>query len=158
LVSANLWPDGPPAALSRATSGDPRAAFGFGLATLLLIPIVGIGVDRDPGLYFTARYWGIGQTWTWVVGSFVAFPGGSLTYRAFSDARLFAQLARSLPAVDLLDREALIPFARQGLRVSVPGAIFVTFFALNLVDAGFVVVSLAIGAIVLVMDAAMMVF
>jgi hypothetical protein len=101
LVSANLWPAGPPAALRRATSGNPRAAIAFGLSGFLLIPIVALFVDRDPGLYFTSHYWGPGQIWTWVVGSFVTFTGGILTYRAYSDARMFAHLARTIPTIDL---------------------------------------------------------
>ena len=157
LASAELWPAGLPAALRRATTGNLRAAIGFGVSGFLLIPIIALFVDRDPGLYFTSHYWGPGQVWIWVVGSFLTFTGGILTYRAFSDARVFAQLARSLPRVDLLDRDMLLPFARQGLRASVPGVIFVTFFALNLVDAGFLLASVLIGSLVLVQNAAMLV-
>ncbi len=91
-----------------------------------------------------------------MVGSFVTFTGGILTYRVFTDARTFAQLARSLSAVDLLDRDALLPFARQGLRSAVPGVIFVTFFALNLGDAGFQFASGWIMAVVVVQNAVML--
>jgi hypothetical protein len=73
------------------------------------------------------------------------------------DARRFAQLARSLPAVDLLDREALLPFARQGLRSAVPGVIFGTFFASNLGDTGFLLATALIGTIVLVQNVAVLV-
>ena len=131
LAAANLWPGAAPAALRSATPGSPRAALWFGLSGFLLIPIIAYTVDRDVGRYFTSSHWDLGVTWTWLVGFFVTFTGGILTYRAFVDARKFAQLARSLPAVDLLDREALLPFARQGLRSAVPGVIFVTFLALE---------------------------
>ena len=103
---------------------------------------------KDVARYFTSSHWNLGVTWTWVVGAFVTFTGGILTYRAVVDARKFAQLARSLPAVDLLDREALLPFARQGLRSAVPGVIFVTFLALNLGDTGFLLATALIGTIV----------
>src|SRR5262249_1352249 len=138
LASANLWPGGLPAPLRRATSGNPRAAIACGLSGFLLIPLIAYTVDRDASLYFTPRYWCLGPIWTWIVGSLVTFTGGIHIYRVFTDARIFARLARALPEVDLLDREALLPFARQGLLSAVPGVIFVTFFALNLGDAGFV--------------------
>jgi hypothetical protein len=157
LAAADLWPGAPPAALRTATPGSPRAALWFGLSGFLLIPIVAYSVDRDAARYFTASHWNLGVTWTWVVGAFVTFTGGILTYRAVVDARRFAQLARSLPAVDLLDREALLPFARQGLRSAVPGVIFGTFFASNLGDTGFLLATALIGTIVLVQNVAVLV-
>jgi len=157
LASANLWPGAPPAALRRATSGSARAAIAWGIFGALQIPVIAYTVDRDPGLYFTARYWWLGPIWTWIVGMLVAFMGGILTYRIIVDAHTFARLARSLPAVDLLDRESLLPFARQGLRSAVPGVIFVTFFSLNLGDAGFQFASWWIMAAVLVQNAAVLV-
>ena len=83
--------------------------------------------------------------------------GGILTYRVITDSRKFALLARSLPPVDLLDREAFLPFARQGLRSAVPGVIFVTFFALNLGDAGYQLASWYIMVAVLVQNAAVLI-
>ena len=157
LASANLWPGAPPAALRRATSGNARAAIAWGLFGALQIPLIACTVDRDPGLYFTARYWWLGPIWTWIVGMLVAFVGGILTYRVITDSRKFALLARSLPPVDLLDREAFLPFARQGLRSAVPGVIFVTFFALNLGDAGFQFASWYIMVAVLVQNAAVLI-
>lgn len=154
LAAADLWPGEPPAPLRRATSADRRAALRFGLSGFLLIPAIGYTVDRDPGIYFRADYWGLGQTWIWVVGCFVTFTGGILTYRVFADARTFARLARALPVVDLLDREALLPFARQGLRSAVPGVIFATFLALNLGDEGFFLAIALFGAIVLAQSVA----
>jgi len=156
LASADLWPGGLPALLQRATTGDPRRAIAFGFTGFLLLPAVALTVDRDPLLYFSSHYWGFAQAWTWVVGAFVTFTGGILTYRAFSDARAFGKLARELPEIDLLDREDLLPFARQGLRSSVPGVIFVTFFALNLADAGFLFAAVLIGSIMLVQNAALL--
>ena len=157
LAGANLWPVGQPAALHHATSGSLRAAIAFGIVGMLQIPVVAYTVDRDAGLYFTARYWWLGPIWTWVVGSFVTFTGGILTYRVVTDARTFARLARSLPAVDLLERDTLLPFARQGLRSAVPGVIVVTFFVLNLGDAAFQLASLWIIAVVLIQNAAVLV-
>jgi hypothetical protein len=153
LAAADLWPGAAPAALRCATSGSPRTALWFGLSGFLLIPAVAYSVDRDVDRYFTARHWDLGVTWTWVVGSFATFTGGILTYRVFVDARKFAQLARSLPGVDLLDRQALLPFARQGLRSAIPGVIFVTFLALNLGDSGFVLALALIGPAVLAQNA-----
>jgi hypothetical protein len=157
LAEANLWQGAAPADLRCATSGSPRAALWFGLSGCLLIPIVAYCVDRDVARYFTSSHWDLGVSWTWIVGLFVTFTGGILTYRAFVDARKFAQLARSLPAVDLLDREALLPFARQGLRSAIPGVIFVTFLALNLGDTGFLLATAVIGPAVLVQNVATLV-
>jgi hypothetical protein len=120
----------------------------------LLIPFLVFSVDRDVARYFRASHWDLGVTWTWVVGFFVTFIGGILTYRVFVDARKFAQLARSLPAVDLLDRDALLPFARQGLRSAIPGVIFVTFLALNVGDTGFLLAISLSGSAVLLQNAA----
>jgi hypothetical protein len=156
LASANLWPGAPPAALRSATAGSPRAALWFGLSGFLLIPFIAFTVDRDVVRYFRASHWNLGTTWTWVVGFFVTFVAGILTYRAFADARKFAQLARALPAVDLLDREALLPFARQGLRSAIPGVIFMTFLALNLGDTGFLLAMALTGSIVLAQNVAVL--
>src|SRR5258705_1116868 len=157
LAAANLWPGAPPAALHSATAGSPRAALWLGLSGYLLIPIVAYTVDRDVARYFTSSHWNLGVTWTWVVGFLVTFTGGVFIYRVFVDARKFAQLARSLPNVDLLDREALVPFARHGLRSAVPGVIFLTFIALNLGDAGFLLANTVLGVAVLVQNATMLV-
>jgi hypothetical protein len=157
LAAANLWLGATPEALRSATSGSLRTALWFGASGFLLIPIVAVSVDRDVVRYFQASHWDLGVLWTWVVGAFVTFTGGILTYRAVVDARKFAQLARALPAVDLLDREALLPFARQGLRSAVPGVIFVTFLAFNLGDTGFLLATALIGTIVLVQNIAVLV-
>src|SRR5262245_33525303 len=154
LAAANLWPGAVPAPLRSATSGNPRTAIAWGLSGFLAIPLIAYTVDRDASLYFTARYWWLGPIWTWIVGSFVAFIGGIHVYRVFTDARTFARLARALPGVDLLDREALLPFARQGLLSAAPGVLFVTFFALNLGDAGFVLAAALLGSAVIVQNAA----
>jgi hypothetical protein len=153
LAATNLWP-GAPAALRSPTSGSPRSALRLGLAFMFLLPTVAIAIDRDVHRYFTRSHWNLGVTWTWVMGTFVTFVAGILTYRVFFDARKFASLARSLPSVDLLDREALLPFARQGLRSAVPGMIFLTFFALNLGDAAFALASIPLAVAVLVHNAA----
>jgi hypothetical protein len=86
----------------------------------------------------------------------VTFTGGVLTYLVASDARAFARLARALPEIDLLEREALLPFARQGLRSAVPGLIFATFLALNLGDEGFAFVALLLGPLVIAQNVAVL--
>ena len=54
------------------------------------------------------------QVWTWLVGFFVTFTGGILTYRAYSDARAFAGLARRLRR--RADGGVAFPFPRLGRR------------------------------------------
>jgi hypothetical protein len=154
LARAALWGEAPPDALRRATTGSPRAAVAFGLTGIFLVPTIAFLIDREVDLYFTTGYWGATQGWTWGVGFFVTFTGGILTYRAYSDARVFAALARSLPEIDLLERDALLPFARQGLRSAVPGVIFVTFLALNLMDEGFLLSAVLLGGLVAVQNVA----
>ena len=155
LAHADLWRGAPPAGLRRTTEANPRAALLFGASGFLLLPIVALAVDGD-ARFLSADYWGAAQTWTWVMGSFASFFGGILTYRVWSDARSFARLARALPEVDLLEREALLPFARQGLRSAVPGVIFATFFALNLGDEGFWFAASTLGTLVLAQNVAML--
>jgi hypothetical protein len=153
LASSHLWGDDPPAALACATSADPRIGLAVGGSGFLLVPLIALIVDGGAA-FLHADYWGFPQVWTWLVAAFVTFTGGVYAYRAFSDARTFGRLARSLPEVDLLDRGALLPFASAGLRSAVPGAIFVSFFSLNLVDEGFVLAVLLLGGIVLVQNVA----
>jgi hypothetical protein len=157
LAASNLWPPGAaPAALRCPTSGSLRGAIAFGLTGFLLLPIVSYSVDRDFTHYWTSEHWDLGVTWTWIVGAVVTFTGGVLTYRAASDAGKFARLARSLPEIDLIDRDALIPFARQGLRAAVPGVLFATFLLLNLGDEGFLLATGVLGVVVVVQTAAML--
>jgi hypothetical protein len=153
LARSHLWGADPPTELSRATSGSPRAGLAFGMSGFLLVPCIALFVDGRPAFLY-GDYWGFPPVWTWVVGFFVTFTGGVYAYRALADARAFGRLARGLPEVDLLEREALIPFARQGLRSAVPGALFVSFLTLNLVDEGFLLAVLLLGGLVLVQNVA----
>jgi hypothetical protein len=153
LAVSRLWPEDPPAELCRATSASPRAAVAFGLTGFLFVPILAAIVDRGPK-FLRGDYWHFPQIWTWSVAFFVTFTGGVLTYRALADARAFARLARSLPHVDLLERDALLPFGRQGLRSAVPGVLFGSFLALNLGDRGFALAVVVLGGLVLVQNVA----
>lgn len=155
LANANLWHGEPPARLHGGSPSSQRA-IAFGLSGVLLLPAIALSIDREPGLYFTADYWGPGQTWVWLVGSFVLFTGGVFTHCVYSDARAFAALARGLPQIDLLDRESLLPFGRQALRSTIPGVISVTFLALNLGDRDFLLAIVALGALMGAQNVAML--
>jgi len=127
-------------------SRERRAA----LVAALLPPIMALLVDRDPSVYFQPGYWYATKVYTWLLGMLSSLGLGVLVYRALRDARGFAGLARRLPFVDLLEPDRLAPFARQGLRSSVPGLLIISFFALNAADQGFLWAILAIGGLGLV--------
>ena len=153
LAASDLWPKGWPEDVWRRAAPDVRRALLFGLTGFGLVPLVALSVDQNPRIYLGPDYWGVWQAWHWVMGAFSAFWGGVLIYRVQADARAFAALTRSISRVDLLQREELLPFTRQGLRSAVPGAIFVTFLALNLGDAGFWVAIVTLGSLVIVQNA-----
>ncbi|MEM7413617.1 MAG: hypothetical protein AAF430_25515 [Myxococcota bacterium] len=152
LAASDLWPEGFPTEVWREGAPDLQRALFFGLTGFALVPFVASLVDGNPSIYFGPDYWGIWQAWHWVTGAFAAFWGGVLIYRVQADARTFAALAGSVERVDLLRRESWLPFTRQGLRSTVPGAIFVTFLALNLVDADFWIAIAVLGTVVVVQN------
>ena len=152
LAESGLWPAStallfPPRELS-------RSSLRVGLWCLLIVPVFAVSIDRDPTLYFTDWYWNPGSVFSWSVGLFTAFATGVFLTRVRADAQRFAELARAIPRVDLFEARALLPFARQGLRSAVPGLIFVTFLAPNLVDRGFWFAIIGFGGMMLALSAA----
>jgi hypothetical protein len=99
--------------------------------------LVALLVDREPTLYLQEGYWRVVSLWTWGLGCFVCTVGGIFVHRVRSDGRCFSALGRDLPELDLLNLRALAPFARQGLRASLAAVAFVSVFAFNLIDPGF---------------------
>lgn len=117
-------------------ASDPRGRRVAGLVGLLVLPVTALLVDRDPDLYFQRAYWNVTHFWTIGMGALLCWNGGVLIHAIFSHARGFSELARSIPRVDLLDLRPLAPFARQGMRAALPGVVFMSFLAFNLVDQG----------------------
>lgn len=156
LERANLWHGVRPELLEQVGWADPRKARLYACTGLFAVPLVASLVDRDPALYLTSAYWHFGQIWTWVVGTSLSVLGAVFTYRVSADARAFAALARALPTVDLLERGALLPFARQGLRSAMPGVLMLTFLALNITDEGFLAAILLLGGLALVQNVALL--
>lgn len=124
-----------PRALDTRTVRGARTAGAIGLA---IMPLIGLMVDRDPALYATREYWGPAQMWVWSIGLIVAWNAGRFMYESLDDARCFSTLAAHLRDLNLLNLEPLSPFARQGLLSALPWVIFVSIFALNAIDQGFV--------------------
>lgn len=142
------WPteDIDPAGHPANTFRERRAA----TIGALMVPIFALLVDRDPTIYFQAFYWYPAKVYMWALGSVTTLGVGVLSYRAIRDARHFSDLARRLSEIDLLDPGRLAPFARQGLRSSVPGLLLISFIALNALDQGFLWAIVAIGGLGLV--------
>lgn len=150
LGSSLRWPPGEFEAATAplqqiATKPQMRA----GALGLLVIPVTALLVDRDPGLYFQRAYWGPGQFWSYALAIPVCFRMGVGIHVVLTQARCFSELARRVREVDLLDLGRFAPFARQGLRSALPGVLILSFFALNLVDRDWIVVSGSLGSVAL---------
>jgi hypothetical protein len=107
------------------------------LLGLLLPPLVGLSVDRDPGLYLRADYWGVEQIWTWSLGAFCGWNLGVFIDTTFACSRRFSEIAARLERIDLLDLSGLAPFARQGLLFALLWVLLPSIFAVNAVDRDF---------------------
>lgn len=129
---------------------DRAEARRAGLMLLPLMPLVALAVDRDPSLYFQAWYWRTTQVVTWVLGFWLCWHLGHLGYATREHARRFSTLVPFLRDDDLLERRAVSPFARQGLRSALLGLVAIAILTLNGVDRDFgpaVVGLLALGLI-----------
>jgi hypothetical protein len=113
---------------------DARAARTAGFFGLLIAPITALLVDRDPTLYFQREYFGAEQGFAWVVGAWAGWSFGVFMYATLAYARRFSSLAGLLERIDLLDLQALAPFARQGLRSALLWLVLISLFSLNAVD------------------------
>jgi hypothetical protein len=102
-----------------APSPWPPAALGW--VFLLVLPAIGLAVDRDPGLYFRRSYWFVGNAWAWVLAPWCAWCLGRHVLATLGVSRHFSAVASALPEVDLLDRRWLAPFASQALLSSIGG-------------------------------------
>ena len=114
---------------------------------VLAAPLVGLAVDRDPGVYFRSGYWTVGNAWSWCLGAFAAWCVGRSVVATLGVSRDFSAIARALPDVDLLDRAWLAPFTSQALLSSLLWLLVPALFAVNLVDAPFTLVVPAITAV-----------
>jgi hypothetical protein len=120
-------------------------AWGFVLA----VPATALTVDRDPGLYFQADYWAVGSAWSWALGLFAAWCLGRCAVATLGVSRDFSAIATALPEVDLLDRAWLAPFTSQALFMALLWLLVPAIWAVNLVDAPFLLVVPAIALICL---------
>lgn len=108
-----------------------------GWCFLVLAPLVGLAIDRDPGLYFSSHYWSVGSVWTWSLGLFTAWCLGRSMMATVAVSRQFSTIATRLPEVDLLDRRWLAPFVRQALYSALLWLLVPALWTVNLGDAPF---------------------
>ncbi len=129
---------------------DPRAMRRWGAIALLLVPLIALGIDRDPTLYLQSWYWKrAAPWWSWGLGFMVCWNAALLFYTIQVYARRFSSLGSRLPEIDLLDLSGLAPFARQGLRSALPWVILLSFWAVNLIDSGWLLVIGVMGPLTL---------
>ena len=114
---------------------------------LLVTPAVAFAVDRDPGLYFREGYWHVGNAWTWGLGVFTTWCLGRIVIATLGVSRDFSAIAAALPEVDPLDRAWLAPFTSQALFSALLWLLVPVVWAVNLVDAPFLLVVPAISLV-----------
>lgn len=107
---------------------------------LLVVPATALTIDRDPGLYFRAGYWSVGNVWSWSLGAFTAWCLGRSVVATLGVSRQFSAVAAALPEVDLLDRRWLQPFTNQALFMALLWLLVPALWAVNLVDDPFLLV------------------
>jgi hypothetical protein len=128
--------ESPPLA-ARFAPVDGRRRRAAGWLGLLLAPIAGLAIDRDPGLYLRAGYWHAENAWAWFVGALFCFGLGRFVDTTLGISRRFSELAQGLPRIDLLDLAPLAPFGRQGLLFALLWLLMPSIFALNAMDRSF---------------------
>jgi hypothetical protein len=116
---------------------------------VLAVPAIALGIDRDPGIYLRPGYWAVGSVWSWSLGLFAAWCLGRSVVATLGVSRDFSAIAAALPRVDLLDRAWLAPFTSQALFMALLWLLVPAIWAVNLVDAPFLVVVPAISLVCL---------
>jgi hypothetical protein len=101
---------------------------------VLIAPVTGLVLDRDPGLYLQRDYWHPEIGFAWLVGSLVGWSLGVFMYETLVYARRFSDLAGQIGKIDLLDLSVLLPFARQGLRSALLWLVLISIVSLNAAD------------------------
>src|SRR5262245_29241501 len=117
-----------------ATARRRRTA---GWLTLLLAPIAGLAIDRDPGLYLRAGYWSPENAWSWIVGTLFCFSLGCFVATTLAISRRFSELAQEVPHEQLFETAPLSPFGRLGLLFALLWLLMPSIFALNAMDRAF---------------------
>ena len=120
-------------------AGDAAAAHAgggrwAGALGLLLVPLTALIIDRDPSLYLQPGYWDAGTFWTWSTGLLFCWNLARFVHATLGSARAFSAVADELEPVDLLGRDWLAPFARQGLFSALLWLVIPTVFTINLTD------------------------
>jgi hypothetical protein len=116
---------------------------------VIVVPATALTIDRDPGLYFRPGYWSVGSAWSWSLGLFSAWCLGRSVVATLGVSRDFSAIAAALPRVELLDRAWLVPFTSQALFMALLWLLVPAIWAVNLVDAPFLLVVPVISAICL---------
>ena len=121
----------------RSGPGDARRRRTSGWLGLLLAPLTGLAIDRDPGLYLRSGSWGAENAWSWLVGTLLCFSLGCFVATTLAISRRFSQLAQKVPRDALFEPAALAPFGRMGLLFALLWLLIPSIFALNAMDRAF---------------------
>jgi hypothetical protein len=105
-----------------------------GALGLLLVPLTALIIDRDPWLYLRPGYWDAGTFWTWSTGLIFCWSLGRFAHATLESARAFSAVADELERIDLLGRDWLTPFAREGIFSALLWLVIPTAFTINLTD------------------------
>jgi hypothetical protein len=142
----------------RAPGATARRRRAAGWLALLLAPIAGLAIDRDPGLYLRPGYWGAENAWSWIVGTLFCFSLGCFVATTLAISRRFSELAQEIPHGHPFESAPLAPFGRLGLLFALLWLLMPSIFALNAMDRDFALpiallavlcVGIAIGALLL---------
>ncbi len=138
LRSSSRWGPGQfEAASENFLSVEPRARRILVARALLIIPVTALLIDRDPSLYFQSYYWDVAHFWTYGLAGMVCWNTGVLAHAVSMHRRVFSEMARILPGMDLLNLGIFKPFTRQALLSALPGVVTLSLFSLNFADRGF---------------------
>jgi hypothetical protein len=121
----------------RFASAETRRRRTAAALGLLLLPIAGIAIDRDPAIYLRPGHWGAENAWSWIVGGCFCASLGVFAATTLSISRRFSELAQALARIDLFDPAPLAPFGRQGLLLALLWLLLPSIFALNAIDRAF---------------------
>jgi hypothetical protein len=131
-LEPSLVDDAPdPAAFCALDAGRATRAACMGI---LIVPLSALVIDQDLGTYFEEGYWRAEAIFTWCVGTWSGYWLGSFLYVTLAYARRFSRLAAWLGPIDLLDFEAVRPFARHGLASALLWLVLLSVASVNAVD------------------------
>jgi len=117
------------------------------LSFLLLVPVIALLVDRDPLLYLDRAYWRWTSLFNWIIGGFLCWHIGALGAELWLKAKQLRSAALEVP-IDALDMGGLAPVTSFSVTAALLIGLFVSVFAINFSDPGFLPVVVPVALIV----------